>query len=315
MEVQELRTIYERFFKCETVQVCIDFLNIHLDYFVQVIGSEDSVNNQSLFDAKLVNQMIFTKIAYLKKSLEGINYSSEFGKLNTIIDPTIIASLIRNMYETIAMFSVVYIQPKTDDEKLILYNLWVHAGLSFRQRFETEATAQENKDKCKEELKIIRELKTEIEKTTLYKSLTEYNKQKIQRKLKEKDYKIRFDKNNNVVNLSWQEISDYFDPERKLLGNIYTYLSLCAHPSNVSVFQFADMFKETSRASEELTIFNLKTAFILLSIFIADYIQLFPKVLKTYETLPIEQQIVLNSWNKLARGDTKSINAAWENLE
>ena len=301
---------------CETLQGSIRFLNVHIDYIMQVIMNHhnDRVASLALEEAKLINHMIFTKITHLKKLLEGVNYCSEYGRLNTIIDPTIIAILIRNIYETIAMFNLVYIQPKTNDEKLVLYNLWVHAGLSYRQRFKTLATTQENEEKCIEEEEIMIKLETEIKETELYKSLTDDNQKKIKEKLKKKDYKIRFDDKNNVVSLSWQEISNCLELKKNLIESLYTYCSLYAHPSNVSVFQFKDLFGEDSQAFEKLTVYNLKNAFALLSIFIADYIRLFPNVLKTFETLPIERQIILNCWNRLMRGDSKSINAAWKNL-
>ena len=193
----ELRNICKRLFTPKTLDDCDDLLNIYAECLFSFIESQvpNGETQVSRHEAKLVNQMIFTKVLSLKKMLEGINYISTSGiKLNTIIDPTIIATMIRNIYETVSMFNIVYIQPKTDDEKLILYNLWVHSGLSFRQRFKNNAISGENIQKVSDELKHIEDIKKEIHNTELYKSLTDENKKKIEDNLKNKDYKIVFDR-------------------------------------------------------------------------------------------------------------------------
>lgn len=52
----------------------------------------------------------------------------------------------------------------------------------------------------------------------------------------------------------------------------------------------------------------------LLSIFIADYIHLFPSVIKTFEKQPLINQLVLNGLNKLLRGNNYSINDTYKQL-
>ena len=46
----------------------------------------------------------------------------------------------------------------------------------------------------------------------------------------------------------------------------------------------------------------------LLSIFIADYTNVFPSVLITYDSLEIKDQIIINFLNKIARNQNYSIN-------
>ena len=54
--------------------------------------------------------------------------------------------------------------------------------------------------------------------------------------------------------------------------------------------------------------------FALLSIFIADYIKLFPEIIETYNGQDIENQILLNFHNQMMRGENQSINDAWKAL-
>ena len=153
-----------------------------------------------------------------------------------------------------------------------------------------------------------------IEETELYKALSEKDKGKIQTKLSEKDFKIKFE-NNSVEFLSWQDLIQPMDIKKKIMGQIYTYCSLYSHPSNVAVFQFGDMFQKADPKFLELTNYNIINAFFLFSVFIADYIKLFPDVLHIFNSMDLKSQIVINFNNVLARGQDYSINDSAHHLE
>jgi hypothetical protein len=296
----------KRLMDCKTLEDCRDFLGIYCEYFCCVTRYETTIGEKEIsrHEAKLVNQMIFTKALTLKKMLEGINFQSKTGiVLNSIIDPTIVAMLIRNLYETVFMFNHIYVQPKTDSERLISYKLWVYSGLSYRQRFEKYAITEDAQIKCKEEKKEMDSLQKEIQD---YYKLPENDKTIF--KILRKDCKIKFD-NGRINSLSWKTIAINAGLRDDFFDEIYNYLSLYAHPSNVSVFQFNDLFK-----SCEMVVHNLKYAFMFLSVFIADYIKVFPDILKLFEALPIEWQIAINFKNTLAREEQMSINDSFNKL-
>lgn len=100
-----------------------------------------------------------------------------------------------------------------------------------------------------------------------------------------------------------------------LFDDIYTFFSLYTHPSNVAVFQFADMFKQGDEAFLKLTKFNLRDAFCFLSIFIADYLKLFPTVQQVFNSMNIRDQIVINFYNTFMRGRDYSINDSWQAID
>lgn len=79
-------------------------------------------------------------------------------------------------------------------------------------------------------------------------------------------------------------------------------------PSNVSVFQYSDMFQSYPEFC--ITAFNLKCLFVLLSIFCSDYINLFPKTIEIFEKQPLMSQIIINAHNMFIRGDKYLINNA-----
>lgn len=316
MEQEQLRHEYLRLTRCADIKDSFQLLDIYADYFLKTVRNHQTepAKTKILQDAKMVNQMILTKILHIRQIVDGVSFTSTDGTvLNSVIDPTIVATLTRNVYETVSIFNLIYRHKKTEDERLILYNLWAIAGLNYRQRFESSISTSENEEKAKDEKQHICNLISEIGYTKLYIGLDQKDQDKIQNKIKEKDFKIRFE-NNKVIFLHWQELSDTMGVKFGLFEKVYTYFSLYAHPSNVAVFQFSEMFKNEDRAFIYLTSINLKHLFALLSIFIADYIHLFPTVLKTFESQPLIYQIVINGQNKLFRDYAYSINNTWKEL-
>lgn len=317
MEKQKLREEFKRLISLSTIQDCLDLFDIFLEHLWNVIQNhhEDKVYSYANKDAKILNQMMFTKLTHLKKIIEGVGYTAQNGdRLNKIIDPTIVASLTRNIFETVAVFNLIYRNTKNEDEKAIIYGLWLSSGLKFRQRFQSAATTEENIKKLIDEQKQIADIEKEIKDSDLYKSLDAKNQGKIDEKLKQKDFKIRFN-GNEVIYLAWQDMCDVMGLNKDIFANIYTYFSLYSHPSQVAVFQFESMFSRENEEFKQLTTTNLKYCFSLMSVFIADYISLFPNVKQTFEELEIYKQIALNAHNKMLRDNAYSINDAWKNLE
>ena len=205
---EQLRQEASRLLKCENQYDSIDLIDIYLKFLFMIVRDHqmEKVNSQEKAEARMINQMMFAKVAVLKDTLKGIEFCYENTHLNNITDPTIIASFIRNIYETVALFNLIYIYPKNENEKKILYNLWVHSGLKYRQRFKNVAKSAVSIEKLESEKQEIENLKSEIRNTELYKSLDKRNKNKIETKIKEKDYKIRFQQE-NVEFLSWQDLT------------------------------------------------------------------------------------------------------------
>lgn len=317
MTKDELRKECSRLFFCKTIYDSYDLLDAYIEclFMIVINHHKESVNSEADADAKLIVQMMMTKALHLKSVVSGISYQAKNGtRLNKIIDPTIVASLIRNIYETTAMFNLIYKNTKSKEQKTILYLLWVHSGLKYRQRFESDISTEENREKLEQEREEIDKIVTAIEANELYQGLDEKNQGKIKIKLKDKDYLMRFE-GNEVIFLHWHELIKTMGIKEGLFENIYTYFSLYSHPSNVAVFQFNDMFNKTDEAFLELTNFNMRIVFMMLSIFIADYISLFPIVLKTFNSLEIRDQIVINFHNTVARSQEYSINDSWKVCE
>lgn len=317
MILEELRRQCKRFFWCNSIIDCQELLDMYANFFFEAVINHnyDKIDTQAQADARMVLQMMMTKVLHLKNTINGVEFTSKKGKkLNNITDPTIVASQIRNIYETTGMFNLIYRQSKNQDERDIKYLLWVHAGLSYRSRFNGVIAKQENKEKMQTEVRQMEKIKETIKNNSLYKKMNEKNQEKINTMLKKRDYLIQFE-NQKVLFLSYRELVTTMDIINLNLDQIYTYFSLYSHPSNVSVFQFANMFAKGESAYKDIVNFNLQLAFTMFSIFIADYIKLFPNVLTTYEKMGLIEQIVINFHNSQARGHDYDINDSWKATE
>ncbi len=111
MELEQLRTEFLRLRLCVTLDDCVSMLEMYSEYFFKVILNHQNEQHHSIAnrDAALINQMMLTKTLHVMKLIEngGVGFISEGGKeLRPIVDPTIIASLIRNIFETVGLFNL-----------------------------------------------------------------------------------------------------------------------------------------------------------------------------------------------------------------
>lgn len=312
---KDLREKFTKYFLNPTINENREILGMFSNFLFVAVRDHhyEEVNNSATAQAKIILQMLLTKAINLRNLTNGISFTTHDGSsLEGVIDPTIIAVLIRNIYETTGMFNLIYRKPQSDDEKIIIYLLWVLSGLSYRQRFETNIISEEIRKKFEFEKEEIKRLTGLIEQNMLSLSLDLENQDKIRNRIKKKEYLIKFE-NNKVVFLSWKELISCMGIKPGLFDNMYAYFSLYAHPSNVSVFQFGELFNNDDQPLE-MTNFNLQYAIFLLSIFLADYINCFPSVKQSFEQLPVFQQIALNYPNKFTRGEEYSINDSWKAL-
>lgn len=317
MNLQKLREEFSRLNHPETIEQCLEAIDFYCEFFIQAIMNQkdDKVLNPADAEARLLVQMMMTKALHLKTAITGVSYASKKGfHLNNIVDPTIIASLIRNIYETVGVFNLIYRVNSDGDERKIVYNLWVHSGLKYRQRFANIITTDENKKKMENEQARINDCINQIESTDLYKSLGEKDKTKIQNQIKNKEYLLYFE-NGKVIILNWRDLFKTMRAKEEFFGNLYTFFSLYTHPSNVAVFQYRDMFQPETKGFIGMTTFNLQYFFMLSGIFIADYINLFPQLQQVFDTLPLMHQLIINFHNCFARNSYEySINDSWKAL-
>ena len=111
MPKEELRKEFSRLSLCKTINESYELLDIYSECLFMITKKhhKEPAYSQANAEAKIVAQMMLTKVLQLKNVVKGISYQSKDGTLlNKIIAPTIVASLIRNIYETTGMFNLIY---------------------------------------------------------------------------------------------------------------------------------------------------------------------------------------------------------------
>jgi hypothetical protein len=299
---------------CETIEDSQSCLDLFSGFMWKVIetDAQKSVLTKIEHEAKLMLQMMFTKVLHLKEIVNGISYySGSSYYLKNIIDPGVVAIMSRNIFETGGLFNLIYRQPKTDNERDIIYNLWRHAGLRTRQRFKESFEATERRSVLDEEKQDMVLITQSINNNPYFLSIDEHNKKKILDRLDKGEFLIQFiDK--KVKCFKWHELVDVMNLKKDLFDNLYSYFSLYTHPSTVSVFQFDDLFKDADDNYLMMTNFNIKTILSFIGVFIADYINFFPEVTKVFNNLSLEEQLIIDFHNMLGRNESYSIMKAIE---
>lgn len=304
----QLRMEFMRLTMLEDLASHFELLDYFNDCFIQIVINHhhDEVYTQVDADAKMILQMMTTKLTYLKIAMVGAPLMPNSD--STILDPAIIANMVRNIYEMVCLFNIIYIMPNSDEEKELIYKLWVISGLKYRQMHIKITTKDENRIKAADELLEINRLENEILNSTIYLNLDNKSKNLIKNCIDKKEFKIIFDEN-KVKKISWQYPATKFN---EMYSTIYNYFSQYAHPTYISIIQHGQLYENGENG--QMSFLNLRLALQFFSFFLADYIKAFPNTLNTFNQLPLTQQIALNSFNQGLRGDSYSINDCWKVL-
>ena len=252
--------------------------------------------------AKIFSQMIFTKLFNIRENLNGVNFSNdEFHFKKDIIDTSLLANNIRNLFETVCLFNNFFIQSTDKDELILKLNIWEYSSLKYRLKLESQATTEEQKSFLEKDTNRVNSLKSNIENSKIYKKLDEKNQQKIQNILKSKDFKFSIIKGEIKV-YDWQKLADNLPDTKKAIPLLYTILSFYSHPTWKSVYDFGNSFTE-----EKIWIENaqdlLRYTYTLSSIFIIDYIKYFPRSETSFNELEPLDTYLIEFYNYLIRGE------------
>lgn len=270
----------------------------------------DPVKNQRESDARILIQMVHSKIRHLIELSKGINIVDN--ALSEIIDPSVQYIISRNIFETVVFFNILYIHHKNNREKILIYDLWKLSSLKYRQRLFPELI-QEAKELKQEEKQQIETLTNKIKSSNIYSTGNIKTTGQIDIAIRKKKFWTLFE--NGEVNTSYgpQKLCDKITNQNRKLKDQYTRYSLYTHPSNETVNVFRNIFTDEQYKLE--TKANLRITNCLIAMFLCDYVKLFPNCKDTFELMPIENQIVC-SWNNMfIRDESSSINKSYEKLD
>ncbi|MEX1190969.1 MAG: hypothetical protein WEA99_03280 [Brumimicrobium sp.] len=264
-------------------------------------------------DALILFQMTMAKGIAVLNIAKPINYYNSLGDMTLpdFVDPMAISALIRPQYEAFTNFNNIFNSTENEDARQFLYDVWVIAGLKERRRFYVEPsdeelekmpatrrkTALERKEKAQNELKIIESLSEKVRKSSFYVDLDDKKRKNMDDNLKRRVFQFALS-NGKMVKKSWLEMflntgaSEVFKP-------MYSLMSTTNHPSNVSVFQYAQMFDKYENIQSAQTL--LKMSEKIMCFFIADYCRYIPKAKEEYQNLPEMNKVIIETANKYMR--------------
>lgn len=251
-------------------------------------------------DALIVFQMVLGKGLAIKKLMEGLDFDNAVNgaRMRGLLDPTSIAVLTRTQFEAFANFHNIF--NSTDDEELtdLLYNMWVISGLKERQRTVAEDMADEHREKAEHEKEKIERIKEAILNNPYYNSLDSDKQKWFRERIKKRDFELLF-KDGEFTKPGWREL--FLNAEvNDVFMHLYSIMSLSTHPSNVSVFQYAQMFEKEFNSEMAHTFLSHST--IIMAFMIAEYCKYFELAREKFDELPDMHKMLVDSYNGNYRG-------------
>jgi hypothetical protein len=301
----------------QVLQFVIDPTNQHVDTLYDIIIEtslflmhalrEKEFNSQAHLESVILFNMNAIKCLSIKKSLQSVSFDSpnDLVHLGEIADPFSIWPLVRCQYEAFCAFNHLFLTPTSIETKEILYKLWVTSGLKYRQAFPGEQ--QETIEKRAEEAERIQLYENEIHATAYYRNLPVDQQERLDKFEKDKIWQVKLGEQ-SVVKLAWHEMFANAGTKQTLFSKYYAHLSLATHPSNVSVFQFRDLYGEGEDV--KMAYSAVRFAANTMAFFIRDLCVEIPECRQAFNQLPLLNQITINMINRSGRAPEYTVNGA-----
>lgn len=292
-----------KFQNVENINVAKKYIDVFINFYADVIYKHhyDAVSTQREADARIIFQMFFSKALHFKHMLEGVVYQGEQLQMNRLVDPTLLFTLVRNQYECLCLFELINVIPDSDDKKDFLSLMHQISGLKYRQRFVDQATLQENIKKMRfENIEINQDVHLVLSSSVFHK-LNQKSQDKVKKWIKDKEYQLFFKSDEEMQKLGWKDFASKFGMKTDYVENLYTYFCMNAHPSYPSVMQFRDAFAKENPEFINFALFASQTFLIFLSIFLVDYMRMFPAIVKDFKKLDEDKRLLLTILNDTFR--------------
>lgn len=297
----------QKFIQLDTIDDCKQYLRVMLDFYFDVIKSPEGRKATSYIedDRNIWMQTLFSEGFHFLSLLDGVGYNKGIDRLNPIVDPSVLFSVARRIYESVIAFELLFVIPDSEDKKVILYNLFMAHGLSERLKNIDEEMRSHNPERVAEEQKDIDECLKEIEGTDLYSELDQQTKNIIKNAFGKK-FRYIFKEDNSLEFVNYYDADKLLGIKNNMLKGTYSYFSLHGHPSYVSIFQFRDAFKNDSRADISLMAPHATQCVLaFMSFFIVDYMKLVPEIKTMFDKLEEPRRFAIGMYEDAMRGEKK----------
>lgn len=297
----------QKFIQLDTIDDCKQYLRVMLDFYFDVIKSPEGRKATSYIedDRNIWMQTLFSEGFHFLSLLDGVGYNKGIDRLNPIVDPSVLFSVARRIYESVIAFEILFVIPDSEDKKAILYNLFMAHGLSERLKNIDEEMRSHNPERVAEEQKDIDECLREIEGTDLYSELDQQTKNIIKNAFGKK-FRYIFKEDNSLEFVNYDDADILLRIKNNMLKGTYSYFSLHGHPSYVSIFQFRDAFNNDSRADISLMAPHATQCVLaFMSFFIVDYMKLVPEIKTMFDKFEEPRRFAIGMYEDAMRGEMK----------
>ena len=297
----------QKFIQLDTIDDCKQYLRVMLDFYFDVIKSPEGRKATSYIedDRNIWMQTLFSEGFHFLSLLDGVGYNKGIDRLNPIVDPSVLFSVARRIYESVIAFEILFVIPDSEDKKAILYNLFMAHGLSERLKNIDEEMRSHNPERVAEEQKDIDECLREIEGTDLYSALDQQTKNIIKNAFGKK-FRYIFKEDNSLEFVNYDDADKLLRIKNNMLKGTYSYFSLHGHPSYVSIFQFRDAFNNDSRADISLMAPHATQCVLaFMSFFIVDYMKLVPEIKTMFDKFEEPRRFAIGMYEDAMRGEMK----------
>lgn len=302
---------------CKTLEhsrLCLS--DISVMYFrLMHACAEMRFDNQRDADAWLTIQMLFTKTVSFIQLLSGFSFQDREVTLSPIIDPTVLFSIARDVYEAVSSFQIAFFLSKTEGQRQVAYNLYRIAGLMERQHFDFNPDNKSAQVTLDAELQDIIELKREIKHSAYYKGLSKQSKHQIMGIVNSPYPKARFIfQDGGAIPVVWEKAYNLYGIKEKAFGSLYAYLSNHVHTTYLSLTQYGMGFSKRNPQFMHFACFASRILSALLSIYIVDFCKNYPKAKEIFDMQEDRLQWIIDRINIDFRGKSYALSEKWQEI-
>jgi len=290
-----------------------DSFKVVLDVMEKVLNEHSAKRwNQMEHDGNMLFQVILLRGISIGRLIEDKSYVNALDgrQWSITVDPLSLETLVRAQFEAFCLFHHIYLKPTTPAEREMYYLLWVIAGLNKRQKTVSRLTIPALLRKAAKEKIELEGWLDKLWANAEYNALDAKGKKAVKDAVKDKKYQVILS-TGSARSAGWQALFKRAVPT-DAFEQFYMMLSQASHPSNVSMFQFRDMYKDGTYRSTAY--FALQCSTILMAFTIRDYVKLFPILEVVVNGLKEEHQLLINNLNIAFRGDDYTLNDIEEHM-
>ncbi len=291
-----------------SVDDCKRHMRVMLDFYFEVLQSPEGRRYRTALELEkdkiIWLQQMFSMGCHFLSLLDGVGYRSGAANLNPIIDPDVLFTVGRRMYESVVVFDAFFVLPKDDNHQRFLYDLFMAHGLSERLKDLDEDMRRKHTERVAAEEADIAACKDSILNNPLYNQFDTQTKKQIDY-IFGKKFRYTITEDNKLEFIEFDTAYKLLGVKEELFQSLYSFFSLHGHPSYLSICQFRDAFKNEFRADRMMAQHATQCALSFMSIFIVDYMKVTPDVKALYDKMEDPRRFAIGMYEDAMRGGNR----------